>query len=217
MNTYVITVGRCSWYKFLNKLYSARIAERNAMKLSDYIWKYLSRYVRHVFFVPGGGCMHLVDSLGQSDITPVNCMHEQAAGMAAIGYSQFNGLGVCLVTTGPGGTNAVTPCASAWVSSAPVLFISGQVNTDQMKTEGQRFNGMQELDIISIVEPITKVASTFLPAKTYVISSGDENKYFAEKSRMVEWIIDGFIKSAQQPRQGPVWLDIPLDVQAAEL
>ena len=170
------------------------------MKLSDYIWQFLSQYVKHVFMVPGGGSMHLVDSLGQSDIEYVSCLHEQAAGMAAIAYSQFNGLGVCLVTTGPGGTNAVTPCASAWVNSAPVLFISGQVNTYQMKSEEQRFNGMQELDIISIVKPITKMADTV--KGNYLLIGG---------------YLEAYTEIAMQPRQGPVWLDIPLDAQAAEV
>ena len=170
------------------------------MKLSDYIWQFLSQYVKHVFMVPGGGSMHLVDSLGQSDIEYVSCLHEQAAGMAAIAYSQFNGLGVCLVTTGPGGTNAVTPCASAWVNSAPVLFISGQVNTYQMKSKEQRFNGMQELDIISIVKPITKCAETI----TWPNPHFETHMYF-------------YVLKAMRPRQGPVWLDIPLDVQAAEV
>ena len=92
--------------------------------------------------------MHLCDSAGHTDgITPINCMHEQAAAFAAEAYAQFKGLAVCLVTSGPGGTNAITGCASAWCNSMPVLFLSGQVNTYQLKTPEQRFNGVQELDI----------------------------------------------------------------------
>ena len=178
------------------------------MKLSDYVWQFLSQYVKHVFMVPGGGSMHLVDSLGQSDIEYVSCLHEQAAGMAAIAYSQFNGLGVCLVTTGPGGTNAVTPCASAWVNSAPVLFISGQVNTYQMKSEEQRFNGMQELDIISIVNPITKYAETIDYSCTPI------GYYISDKLRIA---LKDAVYLAQESRQGPVWLDIPLDIQSTEV
>ena len=176
-------------------------------KLCDYIWKYIAQQgVKHVFMVPGGGCMHLVDSLGQSDIEYVNCLHEQAAGMAAEAYAQFNGLGVCLVTTGPGGTNAITACASAWCNSMPVLFISGQVNTHQMKTPEQRFNGNQELDIISMVKPITKIAATL-----------DWYDMIMTWDWFRKVIISSAVELAQQPRQGPVWLDIPLDVQAAEL
>ena len=173
------------------------------MKLSDYIFDYLSQYVKHVFFVPGGGAMHLVDSLGASKITPVNFMHEQAAGMAAEAYAQFNGLGVCLVTSGPGGTNAITACASAWTNSMPVLFISGQVNTYQLKTPEQRFNGMQELDILSMTTPITK--------RGHILADGKWDK------DGVNDLMDTLYKCAIKPRQGPVWLDIPLDVQAVEV
>lgn len=174
------------------------------MKLSDYIWQFLADYVKHVFLVPGGGCMHLVDSLGQNKrLTYVNCLHEQAAGMAAEAYAQFNGLGVCLVTSGPGGTNAITACASAWTNSMPVLFISGQCNTYQMKTEGQRFNGMQELDIISMVKPITKFSSTM---------NSNKDPFYTSKLDL-----EGAVVIARASRQGPVWLDVPLDIQAVEL
>jgi acetolactate synthase-1/2/3 large subunit len=177
------------------------------MKLSDYIWEFIAdQGVRHVFIVPGGGCMHLVDSLGQNKrLTYVNCMHEQAAGMAAESYAQFNGLGVCLVTSGPGGTNAIPACASAWCNSMPVLFISGQVNTWQLKTPEQRFNGMQELDIISMVEPITKWACACKPMLD------TQARYNPVMALQRAYII------ATEPRQGPVWLDIPLDVQAADI
>ncbi len=150
--------------------------------------------------------MHLCDSMGYTEgITPINCMHEQAASFAAEAYAQFKGLGVCLVTSGPGGTNAITGCASAWCNSMPVLFISGQVNTYQLKTPEQRFNGVQELDIINMVKPITKKAMILdIPNKIY-------NKEF------VRVVISGLIEDAQKSRQGPVWLDIPLDVQSIEI
>lgn len=174
------------------------------MRLADYLWNFIAdQGVKHVFMVPGGGCMHLVDSLGQNKrLTYVNCLHEQAAGMAAEAYAQFNGLGVCLVTSGPGGTNAITACASAWTNSMPVLFISGQVNTYQMKTKEQRFNGMQELDIVSMVEPITKLALCV---------------DYSESVDNIALTLSLLVGTAQQERQGPVWLDIPLDIQAVEL
>lgn len=173
------------------------------MKLSEYLWDFIAdQGVRHVFMVPGGGAMHLVDSLGQNErLQYVNCLHEQAAGLAAEAYAQFNGLGVCLVTSGPGGTNAITACASAWANSMPVLFISGQVNTWQMKTPEQRFNGVQELDIVSMVEPITKIA--------YPVEKDDILPF--------QYALRGAIHLSRKPRQGPVWLDIPLDVQSAEI
>jgi len=178
------------------------------VKLSDYIWEYIAdQGVKHVFMVAGGGAMHLVDSLGQNKrLKYVCCLHEQAAGLAAEAYAQFNGLGVCLVTSGPGGTNAITACASAWCNSMPVLFISGQVNTYQMKTPEQRFNGIQELDIISMVEPITKYSETL------EMTDGWEGDGY-----VVSGLISTVCDIAKRPRQGPVWLDIPLDVQAAEL
>jgi acetolactate synthase-1/2/3 large subunit len=173
------------------------------MKLSDYLWDFIAdQGVRHVFILAGGGSMFLVDSLGQNKrLEYVCCLHEQAAGMAAEAYAQFNGLGVCLVTSGPGGTNAITACASAWCNSMPVLFISGQVNTYQLKTPEQRFNGVQELDIISMVRPITKWAMQA------------ERDFIDERGVYME----DLIRCAKESRQGPVWLDIPLDVQSAEI
>lgn len=175
------------------------------MKLSDYLWDFVAdQGVKHVFMVPGGGAMYLVDSLGQNErLQYVNCLHEQAAGLAAEAYAQFNGLGVCLVTSGPGGTNAITACASAWANSMPVLFISGQVNTWQMKTPEQRFNGVQELDIVSMVKPITKL--------THVMKSVPAGHI------TFEYMMMELFDFTRKPRQGPVWLDIPLDVQSAEI
>ena len=168
------------------------------MKLSDYLWNFIAdQGVKHVFMVAGGGSMHLVDSLGQNKrLEYVCCLHEQAAGLAAEAYAQFNGLGVCLVTSGPGATNAITACASAWCNSMPVLFISGQVNTYQMKTPEQRFNGVQELDIIKMVRPIT-------------------NWCWLADTKVT--MLPELIRIAQKPRQGPVWLDIPLNIQAVEI
>ena len=150
--------------------------------------------------------MHLCDSAGHTDgITPINCMHEQAAAFAAEAYAQFKGLAVCLVTSGPGGTNAITGCASAWCNSMPVLFLSGQVNTYQLKTPEQRFNGVQELDIISMVKSITK--------KSVILNRPEEIR----TKDHTDDVLSGLIKTAQTPRQGPVWLDIPLDVQSIEI
>lgn len=178
------------------------------MRLADYLFNFIAdQGVKHVFMLAGGGAMHLVDALGQNKrLTYVPCLHEQAAGLAAEAYAQFNGLGVCLVTSGPGGTNAITACASAWCNSMPVLFISGQVNTYQLKTPEQRFNGVQELDIISMVKPITKFAETLQ------ITDG-----WKDDGNVVSGWISTMCGIAKQPRQGPVWLDIPLDVQSAEI
>ena len=134
------------------------------MKLSDYIFETLAdRGVGHVFMLPGGGCMHLVDSLGCSErLQYVTVLHEQAGAIAADAYAQYtNNLGVCLVTTGPGGTNAITGVLASWNDSIPVLVISGQVKrADLMGASGVRQMGPQEADIVSIVKPITKYAVT---------------------------------------------------------
>ena len=171
------------------------------MKLSDYVFEFLAACgVKHVFMFPGGGCMHLVDSLGRCrGIEYVVNLHEQAAAIAAQAYGQYTGnLGVALVTTGPGGTNAITGVAGAWVESTPCLVISGQVKrADLLKERGVRSMGPQELDIVSVVSPITKYAVTIADPATI--------RYHLERA----------VYEANHGRPGPAWLDIPLDVQAA--
>jgi len=142
--------------------------------------------------------MHLVDSLGKNRrLKYICCLHEQAAAIAAEAYSEYSGnLGVALVTTGPGGTNTVTAVAGAWIDSIPLLIISGQVKRpDMLKKSRVRQMGNQEVDIIPIVRPITKYAVTILNPL--------EIKYHLEKA----------VYLAKTGRPGPVWLDIPLDVQ----
>src|SRR5215469_18204097 len=108
------------------------------MKLSDYVVRFVAEQgVRHVFLVVGGGAMHLNSSLAnERRLTPVCNLHEQASAIAAENYSKAtNHLGVCLVTTGPGATNAITGLAGAWLDSTPCLFLSGQVKrADRMFT-----------------------------------------------------------------------------------
>ncbi|MFA5879840.1 MAG: thiamine pyrophosphate-binding protein, partial [Candidatus Margulisiibacteriota bacterium] len=171
------------------------------IKLSDYVFQYLAKLdIKHVFLLSGGGCMHLVDSLGRNqEIEYIPCLHEQVASIAAGAYAQYtNNLGVCLVTTGPGGTNAITGVAAAWADSIPLLVISGQVKRNDLALNtGLRFLGYQEIDIVSIVKPITKYAITVMEPQ--------EIKYHLDKA----------ISLATSGRKGPVWLDIPLDVQAS--
>ena len=115
------------------------------MKLSDYVMQFIAQLgVGHVFFLPGGGAMHLVDSLGKrKDLEIVCCLHEQAVAIAAQSYAMHtNNLGVGLVTTGPGGTNAITGVCAAWIDSVPCLFVSGQVKrSDIMKGKGNTATG----------------------------------------------------------------------------
>jgi acetolactate synthase I/II/III large subunit len=173
------------------------------MKLSDYVMQFVAdQGLKHVFLLPGGGCLHLVDSLGNHEtLVPISCLHEQSCSYAAEGYGDYtNDLGAALVTTGPGGTNAVTGAACAWVESTPCLFISGQAKrSDLIGDSGVRSMGQQELDIVSIVRPITKYAVTIMEPTTI--------RYHLEKA----------VYLARHRRRGPVWIDIPLDVQAADV
>lgn len=156
--------------------------------------------VRDVFMVSGGGMMHLVDSLGKNkSIRYISCHHEQACATAAEAYSRTRGnLGVAMVTTGPGGTNAITGVASAWVDSIPILVISGQVRTQIMADYTTlRQLAPQEINIIDLVKPITKYAVTVKDPNTI--------RFHLEKA----------LHLAREGRPGPVWLDIPLDVQGA--
>ena len=179
------------------------------MKLSDYVLKFVADLgIKDLFLVTGGGAMHLNQSLSaETRIRPVCNSHEQAAAICAEGYAKAtNGLGVCMVTTGPGGTNAVTGVAGAWLDSTPTLYISGQVKRpDRMfdpltgKPLGMRQLGVQEVDICSIIAPITKYAVTILEP--------NDIRYHLEKA----------VYLALNGRPGPVWIDIPLDVQASPI
>jgi acetolactate synthase-1/2/3 large subunit len=173
------------------------------MKLSDYVIRFIEEQgVRHVFMVPGGGAMHLNDSLGQSTVIQwVSNLHEQACAMAAESNAKATGnLGVALFTTGPGGTNAMTGLAGAWLDSTPCLFISGQVKRPDLKGKsGVRQMGVQEVDIISAVKAMTKYA--------VLITDPQSIRYHLEKA----------VYLARSGRPGPVWIDIPLDVQAATI
>jgi acetolactate synthase-1/2/3 large subunit len=171
------------------------------IKLSDYIMNFLAdKGVRHVFMLPGGGAMHLDDSLGRHKDLKYTCfLHEQALAIAAEAYGQFTNLpGVGLVTSGPGSTNAITAVAAAYIDSTPCVFISGQAKRPDLKGKsGVRQMGSQEVDIVSMVSCVTKYAVTVLEP--------NEIRYHLERA----WYL------ATSGRMGPVWLDMPLDVQAA--
>ena len=178
------------------------------MKLSDYVVSFVAEQgVKHVFLVVGGGAMHLNNSLAEEKrLIPVCNLHEQASAIAAENYSKAtNDMGVCLVTTGPGATNAVTGLAGAWLDSTPTIYISGQVKRPDRAFDsnnqplGMRQVGVQEVDIVSIVTPIAKYAVTVLEPS--------DIRYHLEKA----------IYLARTGRPGPVWIDIPLDVQAAPI
>lgn len=173
------------------------------MKLSDYVIQYLEQLnVKHMFMLPGGGAMHLNDSLGNSEkIQYVVCLHEQACAIAAEAYARVtNQPSLLMVTTGPGGTNALTGVAAAYVESTPMVVLSGQVKiADQIRDQGIRQQGMQELDIVSIVKPVTKYAVMVTDPQT------------------IRYHLDRAVYEATTGRKGPVWLDTPLDVQATQI
>jgi len=171
------------------------------IKVSDYLIKRLEETgVKHMFMIPGGGAMHLNDSLGKSkEIQYICTQHEQAAAIAAEAYARINNkIGLLMVTTGPGGTNALTGVAGAFLESTPVFVVSGQVKrSDMIHTAGLRQQGMQELDIISLVRPITKYCA------------------LVDDPKLIRYHIERALYEAMSGRKGPVWLDIPLDVQAS--
>ena len=173
-------------------------------RVADYLLGRLADLgIKDVFFLPGGGAMYLNDALAcEKRITPIPCHHEQACGIAAEAYGRTNqaGFGVAIVTTGPGATNVLTPVAGAWIESLPVLVLSGQVKRpDALRGRPLRQSGVQEVDVISMVKPVTKFAVT-------VDSPENVRKCFEEA-----------IWHMKNGRPGPVWLDVPLDVQAAPI
>lgn len=170
------------------------------IKLSDYIVNYLASIgVGDVFMITGGGAMHLNESFGNHPHVRYYCNHhEQAGAMAAEAYARIKGLGVCVVTTGPGGVNTLNGVVGAWLDSIPMLIVSGQVKRETIKpTEKLRQLGVQELNIVDIVRPITKYA--------VIITKPEEIRYHLEKA----------VHLAKSGRPGPVWIDVPLDVQAS--
>ncbi len=173
------------------------------MKLSDYVINFLEEEgIKYVFEVCGGALAHLLDSFyDKKGISTVSMHHEMAASIAAEGYARVSGnIGVAMATSGPGATNLITGIGSCFFDSIPCLFITGQVNTYEFKFDRPvRQVGFQETDIVSIVKPITK----------YAVLVNDPNKirYYLEKS----------VHIAKSGRPGPVLLDIPLNIQRADI
>lgn len=177
------------------------------MRVADYIFRALADHgVRHVFMVSGGGAMHLNDALGKEPRLAYVCNHhEQASAMAAEGYARVTQhIGVACVTSGPGGINALNGVFGAWTDSIPLLVVSGQMKSETLlRTHGLlgqlRQLGDQEVDIIQMTEGITKYAR--------MITEQTSIRYHLERALFL----------ATHGRPGPVWLDVPVDVQAAEV
>ncbi|MBF0359015.1 MAG: thiamine pyrophosphate-binding protein [Magnetococcales bacterium] len=172
------------------------------IRVADYIAKRLAEFgIEHAFIVTGGGAMHLNDAFGKSPITTIFNHHEQASTIAADGYFRAsNKIPVVNVTTGPGGTNAITGVYGAWTDSIPMIVISGQVKYETCPGKyglDIRQLGDQEIDIISMVKNITKYS--------VIITNPKDIRFHLEEA----------LFQAFSGRFGPVWLDIPLDIQGA--
>jgi len=176
------------------------------MRVSDYIADFLYNHgVDLVFLQVGGGSIYLDDGIAcHPNVKEIGVRNEACAPMMAEAYARLKGgIGAVYVTTGPGGTNAVTGVAEAWVDSTPIIVISGQVEkkftTFQSNVKGVRTLGCQELNIIEIVKPITKYAT------------------MVKNPTSIKWHLEKAYHMATTGRPGPVWLDIPLDIQASEI
>lgn len=173
------------------------------MKASDYIIEYLLKNkIDKIFGYIGGMIAHIVDSISlEPKMEMINTLHEQGAGFAAEGFARYSGkTGVAIATSGPGATNLLTAIGSCYFDSVPTLFITGQVNTYEYKNDLPiRQRGFQETDIAEIVKPITKYSVMIKDAKNL--------KFELEKCLYL----------TQHGRKGPVLLDIPMNIQRAEL
>lgn len=174
------------------------------MRVCDYIAEFIVTQLRvdRVFMLTGGGAMFLNDGIAKRpELKPVFNHHEQACAMAAVGYAKFSGqFGVVNVTTGCGATNAITGLLDAYQDNVPCLFLSGQVKRKEtLRNSGLAIRqiGVQEVDIVSIVSSLTKYA--------VVVNEPNDIAYHLGKAAYL----------AASGRPGPVWLDIPLDVQGA--
>ena len=179
--------------------------DENMMRVADYVAQTLVRHgIKHVFLVTGGGAMHLNDAIGRCPgLKYVCCHHEQGCAIAAESYFRLtNRLAAVNVTTGPGGTNAITGVFGAYVDSLGMIVVSGQVKRETMvRSTGLplRQLGDQEVDIVRMVEGITKYAAVVWEPETI--------RFHLEKALYL----------ATYGRPGPVWLDIPIDVQGAQI
>lgn len=173
-----------------------------SLRLADFVASFIAKVSPRVYGVCGAGAMHLNDAIANHDgIRVISMQHEQAAAMAAEADARVTGeIKVVSVTVGPGGTNAMTGVACAYVDSIPMLVIAGQVTTATMANHGGlRQLGMNELDMVSLMGPITKYAVT------------------VTNPRMIRYHLERAVYHATHNRKGPVFVEIPLDVQAADI
>ena len=174
------------------------------IRVADYIANKIAEYTDHIFLVTGGGAMHLNDAFGrQENLKYICCHNEQACSIAAEAYTRVSGkIGAINVTTGPGGINALNGVFGAWVDSIPMIIISGQVKRETSLSH-YKLNGIlrqlgdQEVDIVAMTKSITKFS--------ILVDDPLKIKFYMEKALSI----------ALEGRPGPVWLDIPVDVQSS--
>jgi acetolactate synthase-1/2/3 large subunit len=174
------------------------------MRVADYVIEFFENQgVEHIFTVSGGGSIFLCDALAVAKkMKYVACHHEQAASMATEAYARVRqDLGVTIVTAGPGGTNTVTGVAGSWLDHVPHVTVSGQVFLAQTINNhpGLRTLGVQEINIVDVVRPITKYA--------VMVEDAQEIKYHLEKA----------VYLATHGRPGPTWIDLPANIQNANI
>lgn len=169
-------------------------------RLADAIFERLKQETDTCYYIPGGSAMFLVDALGKSGMKAVSAIHEQGAGTMAIGHAMASGFSVCLTTSGPGATNAITACLAAWTDSIPVLFISGQARSETLTQDKLRTHGLQPGNIIATVRNMTKLAYEPMTSTFDALMCLDQ---------MIHLCKDG--------RKGPCWLSIPQDLSAVEV
>jgi len=173
------------------------------MRVADYIMQRLVQAgVAHIFQVTGRGTLFLSDALAKiQDLQAVSLHHEQSCAFAAVAYAEKQrGLGACLVSTGCASTNTITGVLTAWQDGVPCIFISGQNilrETTRHTGIALRTYGQQEADIVSLVTPITKYA------------------HMLQRAQDIVEVMDRALHAATTGRKGPVWLDVPLDLQSA--
>ena len=173
-------------------------------RIADFIAAYFFELgIRNVYSLPGGGAMHLIDAFTKHQgLNHISFFHEQAASVAAESAARTadNEVAVCCVTTGPGATNAITAVAGAWIESTPLIIISGQVKrADMLEGRKLRQTGVQEVEITKLVDSVTKYAC--------VIKDPYDTLYVLQRA----------FHEATSGRKGPVWIDVPLDIQGAPL
>lgn len=173
------------------------------MKVSDFTADFLAQHgMTDIFLVSGGGIAHLLDSIGRHPAMRYYCnYHEQACAVAAEGHARVTGrIAACLVTWGPGAVNGLSGILAAWVDSIPLLVLSGQVRSDLIADKNRiRQFGPQEGNVIDMAKPVTK----------YCVSVREPSRIRYELEKAVYLATSG--------RPGPVWVELPFDVQAAEI